>query len=151
VGATYTESSVSQSARTTAAPTPIGSHKCLADLTLSPRNTCSPYNTIRTLLARYCAKGSKLLRNPINDQRLFSPQRNELRKFTLYTYIYVIRDKALGIATDYWLGDRGVEFESRWGQEFSLLHVVQTGSGVHLTPYPMGTGGSFPGGKAAWA
>jgi hypothetical protein len=35
----------------------------------------------------------------------------------------------------------------RWGQEFSLLHVVQTGSGVHSDSYPMGTGGSFPGVK----
>jgi hypothetical protein len=42
----------------------------------------------------------------------------------------------------------GPEFESRKGQEFSVLHIVQTGSGVHPT-YPMGTGGSFPGGKAA--
>jgi hypothetical protein len=45
----------------------------------------------------------------------------------------------------------GSEFESQKGQEFSLLHVVQTGSGVHPTSYPMGTGGSFPGGKAAGA
>jgi hypothetical protein len=37
----------------------------------------------------------------------------------------------VGIATGYGLDDRGSEFESRWGQEFSLLHVVQTGSGVH--------------------
>jgi hypothetical protein len=29
--------------------------------------------------------------------------------------------------------------------EFSLLHVVQTGSGVH----PVGTGGDFPGDKGA--
>jgi hypothetical protein len=35
--------------------------------------------------------------------------------------------------------------ESRYSQEFSFLHVVQTGSGAH----PVGTGGSFPGGKAA--
>jgi hypothetical protein len=47
-----------------------------------------------------------------------------------------------------WTTERS-EFESRWGQEFSLLHVVQTGSGVHQTSYPMGAGGSFPGGKAA--
>jgi hypothetical protein len=40
----------------------------------------------------------------------------------------------------------GSEFESRWGQEFSLLQTVQTGSEVHPTPYPVGTGGSFPGG-----
>jgi hypothetical protein len=30
-----------------------------------------------------------------------------------------------------------------------LLHVVQTGSGVHLASYPMSTEGSFPRGKAA--
>jgi hypothetical protein len=44
----------------------------------------------------------------------------------------------------------GSEFESRNGEEF-FLHVVQTGSGFHPTSYPMGTGGSFPGGKAAGA
>jgi hypothetical protein len=43
------------------------------------------------------------------------------------------------------------EFEFWEGQEFSLLHVIQTGSGVYPTTYPMGTGGSFPGGKAASA
>jgi hypothetical protein len=32
-------------------------------------------------------------------------------------------------------------------QEFSLLHVVQTGSGVHPTSYTMGTMSSFPGVK----
>jgi hypothetical protein len=32
----------------------------------------------------------------------------------------------------------GSEFESRYGQEFSVLHVVQTGSGVHSASYPMG-------------
>jgi hypothetical protein len=36
-------------------------------------------------------------------------------------------------------------------KNFSLLHVVQTGSGVHPTSYLMGTGGSFPGDKAAGA
>jgi hypothetical protein len=45
----------------------------------------------------------------------------------------------------------GSEFESRWGQEFSLLQIVQTGSEVHPTSYTMGTGGSFTGGKAAGA
>jgi hypothetical protein len=32
---------------------------------------------------------------------------------------------------------------------FSLHHRVQTGSGAHPASYAMGTGGSFPGGKAA--
>jgi hypothetical protein len=45
----------------------------------------------------------------------------------------------------------GSEFESRWGQELSLHHVVYTDSGVHQTSYPMGTGGIFPGGKTAGA
>jgi hypothetical protein len=43
----------------------------------------------------------------------------------------------------------GSEFES--SQEFSFLQIVQTGSEVHATSYPMGTGGSFSGGKAAGA
>jgi hypothetical protein len=34
------------------------------------------------------------------------------------------------------------------GQDFSHLHIVQTGSGAHPAFYPMGTGGSFPGGEA---
>jgi hypothetical protein len=38
----------------------------------------------------------------------------------------------------------GSEFKSREGQEFSLLHVVQTSSGVHPTSYAMGTWDSFP-------
>jgi hypothetical protein len=33
---------------------------------------------------------------------------------------------------------RAFEFESRWGQEFSLLQIVQTGSEVHPTSYLMG-------------
>jgi hypothetical protein len=56
------------------------------------------------------------------------------------------RNSALGIATG-WTAE-GSEFESRYGQEFSLLHIVQTGSGVHPTSYRMDTGGSFPGRKA---
>jgi hypothetical protein len=43
----------------------------------------------------------------------------------------------------------GSEFESLEGQEFSVLHVVQTCSAVHPASYPMDTGGYFPGGKAA--
>jgi hypothetical protein len=36
-------------------------------------------------------------------------------------------------------------------QDFFLLYSVQTGSGAHSASYPMGTRGSFPGGKAAGA
>jgi hypothetical protein len=55
------------------------------------------------------------------------------------------RDSAIGIATG-WTTERS-GFESRQGQEFSLLNVVQTGSGVHPTSYTMSTGSSFPGVK----
>jgi hypothetical protein len=61
------------------------------------------------------------------------------------------RDSAVGIATGYGLDDRGVGVRVQEGQEFSLLHVVQTGSGVHPTSYPMGNVGSFLGGRAAGA
>jgi hypothetical protein len=41
----------------------------------------------------------------------------------------------------------GSEFESRYGQKFYLFHVVQIGSGVRTTSYPMDTGGVSPGVK----
>jgi hypothetical protein len=66
------------------------------------------------------------------------------------SYIWISsRDSAVGTATGYGLDDQGVKFESRWGKEFPLLHAVQTGSENRPASYPMGTGGSFPGGKAA--
>jgi hypothetical protein len=34
-------------------------------------------------------------------------------------------------------------------QDLSLLYSVQTGSGIHPAFFPNGTGGYFPGGKAA--
>jgi hypothetical protein len=36
--------------------------------------------------------------------------------------------------------------DSRQGQDVSLLHNVQTGSGFHPASYPVNTGGSFSGG-----
>jgi hypothetical protein len=55
-----------------------------------------------------------------------------------------------GIATGYGLDGPG---SISAVQDFPLLHSVQTDSGTHPASYPMGTGGSFPGGKAvgAWS
>jgi hypothetical protein len=66
--------------------------------------------------------------------------------------LHISSDSSVGIATGYELDDRmiGVRFRAGAGN-FSLRHHVQTDSGVHAAPYPMGTGGSFPGGKAAGA
>jgi hypothetical protein len=50
--------------------------------------------------------------------------------------------------SDYGLDDRAIEVRSPTGTDFSSSPCVQTGSGVHPASYPMGTGGSFPGGKA---
>jgi hypothetical protein len=55
-------------------------------------------------------------------------------------------------AMGYGLDDRGsrVQFPTGAGN-FSLHYSVQIGSGAHPASYPMGTRGSFPGGKAAGA
>jgi hypothetical protein len=45
----------------------------------------------------------------------------------------------------------GSEFEFPWGQECSLLHVVQTSSEAHPTSYSMGTAGFISGDKDAGA
>jgi hypothetical protein len=74
-----------------------------------------------------------------------------LKCFSYCYYIDTSRDSAVGIATGSGWTTEGSELETRQGQEFSLLYVVQTGSGVHPTSYPIVTGGSFPRGKAAGA
>jgi hypothetical protein len=62
------------------------------------------------------------------------------------------RDSSVCIALGYGLDNQGsgVRFPAVAGN-FSLHHRVQNGSGAHSASYPMGTRGSFPGGKAAWA
>jgi hypothetical protein len=59
------------------------------------------------------------------------------------------RDSSVGIVTRYGLENRGVRVQVPVEQ--GLLHVIQTGSGVHPTSYTMGAMGSFLGGKAAGA
>jgi hypothetical protein len=63
------------------------------------------------------------------------------------------RDSSVGIALSYGLDYWGFRFDSGGGGgwEFSLYHRVQNGSGVHPATYPVGTRGSFPGGKMAVA
>jgi hypothetical protein len=62
------------------------------------------------------------------------------------------RDSSVGIALGYGLDDRcsRARFPAGAGN-FSLHHRVQTGSVAHPASYPMGTKGSFPGGKTAGA
>jgi hypothetical protein len=61
-------------------------------------------------------------------------------------------DSSAGIALGYGLDDRGsrIRFPAGAGN-FSLHHRVQSGSGAHPASYPMGSKGSFPGGRAAGA
>jgi hypothetical protein len=51
--------------------------------------------------------------------------------------------------SDYGLDDRAIEVRSPAGaNDFSSNLCVQTGSGAHPASCTMGTGGTFPGGKA---
>jgi hypothetical protein len=58
-----------------------------------------------------------------------------------------IPDSSVGIAAAYGLNDRDVGVRVPVGSKFSLLQAVQTGSGVQITSYPVGTGGFSPGVK----
>jgi hypothetical protein len=60
-----------------------------------------------------------------------------------FMWEHSVRQLATGRTTE------GLEVESRWGRDFPLLHVIQTGSGAHPASYPMGSGRSFPGDNAA--
>jgi hypothetical protein len=70
-------------------------------------------------------------------------------KYSRLPFHHGSRYRSVGIATG-WTTERS-EFESWYYQEFSVLHDVHTGSGAHPASYPMCTGDSFPGVKAAGA
>jgi hypothetical protein len=62
------------------------------------------------------------------------------------------RESSVGIQLGYRLDDRDSKVRFPVGAgNFSLHHRVQNGSGAYPASYPMGTKGSFPGGKAAGA
>jgi hypothetical protein len=67
---------------------------------------------------------------------------------------FLTHTSSVGITLGYGLDDRGsrVRFPA-WAGNSSLHHRSQNGSGVHPASHPMGTRGSFPGGKAtgAWS
>jgi hypothetical protein len=44
-----------------------------------------------------------------------------------------------------WIRAAHIMFLFRWGKEFSLLRVVQTGPGAHPASFPMGTGSKAAG------
>jgi hypothetical protein len=54
---------------------------------------------------------------------------------------------SVSIATGYGLDNQGGGSSSPDREHFSLLHIIQTSSGVLPTSYKTGTGGSFPGVK----
>jgi hypothetical protein len=65
--------------------------------------------------------------------------------------IYRNWDGAVGIATGYGLDGRVFGVRVPVGSTISILHVVQTDSRTQSASDPVGTGGPFPGDKAAWA
>jgi hypothetical protein len=64
-------------------------------------------------------------------------------------YVCTSLDSVVGIATSYGLDDRGVGVRVPVGSRIFSFPNRQTDSEIHPTSYPIGTGGSFPGGKAA--
>jgi hypothetical protein len=58
----------------------------------------------------------------------------------------------VGVATDHGLDNQMITVRTPTAVGiFSLRYCVQTDSGAHSASYPIGTGGPFPGGKAAEA
>jgi hypothetical protein len=80
-----------------------------------------------------------------NTTRCHNPEDIDLK---LVNRALKSRDNSVGIALGYRLDGRGSRdrFPARAGN-FSLHYYVQNGSGDHPAPYPLGTRGSFPGGK----
>jgi hypothetical protein len=92
----------------------------------------------------------------LHSSHTFSWRGAQSKRSENFTFIFYesveSRDSSVGIALDYGLDDRGSRFRFPAGAgNFSLHNHVQNCSGAHQSSYPMGTRGSFPGGKAAGA
>jgi hypothetical protein len=96
------------------------------------------------MLPRYCLQISF-------NSFIYNPTGSISSYYYCYYYYYKIRDSSVSIALGYGPDDRGSRFRFLAGVgNFSLHHRVQNGSGAYPpASYPMSTGGSFPGGKAA--
>jgi hypothetical protein len=70
--------------------------------------------------------------------------REGMRRAICAVYVELWEDR------QYYRKDNGIDSRRGLGN-FFLHHRVQNGSGAHPTSYPMGTRGSFTGGKAAGA
>jgi hypothetical protein len=57
----------------------------------------------------------------------------------------ILQDSAVGITTCYGLDDQRIGVRVPVGSRIFSFHVIQTGSGVHPTSYPVGTGGKAAG------
>jgi hypothetical protein len=87
----------------------------------------------------------------LNLQRSENLKSRNLESITVSTrcgWVYDIPAPYLGYGPDDWVSR--VRFQAEAGN-FSLHYHVQNGSGAHPASYPMGTRGSFFGGKAAGA
>jgi hypothetical protein len=77
---------------------------------------------------------------PVNKIIVLCPHVCRFRYFHRYA-LDTSRDSSVGIATGYGLDDQGGGSLSPGRVKSSLLHIVQTDSGVHPTSYKMDTGG----------
>jgi hypothetical protein len=79
---------------------------------------------------------------------------NTCRASLILTRVGLMLDSSFGIATRLrpWQPRNRSSLPGRGkANGFCFLHSFQTCSWVHLPSYPLSTGGSFPGRKAAWA
>jgi hypothetical protein len=83
----------------------------------------------------------------LQDEVKWTWRQKVFRNFGVLPHHY----SSVGIALGCELDDRGFRVRFPAGPGNISHHRVQNGSGAHPASYPMGTRGSFPGGKAAGA
>jgi hypothetical protein len=104
----------------------------------SPRRESNP----RTPIVQTVTLGCHVQISQARSQRVSVNYLNEVKS----------RDSSVSIVLGYGLDDQGSRVRFPAGaRNFSLHHCVHNGSGAHTASYPMGTNGSFPGGKMAGA
>jgi hypothetical protein len=104
---------------------------------------------------RPCKESEETVDPVTSGWHILAKNEYKMRHEKVCTHLHYSISKTLGIGTaENWYSHicEHEDITVLWNEGyFSLHHRVQNGSGAHPASYPMGTRGSFPGGKAAGA
>jgi hypothetical protein len=110
----------------------------------------NPHIILSLILYNFCSWYIGIKITTLITKDIWVATWSRVTQIIILTVTVESRDSSVGTVLGYGLDNQGSRVQFLVGAgNFSLHHHVQNSSGAHPASYPMGTRGSFPGGKAA--